>query len=47
MLASVACTTICEIANAERAIRLRPKRICKLPAPTVIAHVTFHPKRID
>jgi hypothetical protein len=40
MPAGIACTTTGEIANAARATRLTPNRICRMPAHTVIAHVT-------
>ena len=43
--ASMACTTTGEIASAALATRLRPSRICTSPAATVIAQVTFQPKR--
>lgn len=41
--ASIACTTTGAIASAARAIRLSPNTICRIPAPTVIRQVTFHP----
>ena len=43
MPASIACTTIGEIASAARPTRLRPNRICRMPAQTVIAQVTIQP----
>ena len=41
--ASIACTTIGEIASAARPARLSPNRICRTPAPTVMAQVTAQP----
>ena len=43
MPASIACTTMGEIASAARPARVRPKTICSRPAHTVIAHVTAQP----
>ena len=43
MPASMACTTIGEIASAARPIRLSPKQICSTPAQTVMAQVTAQP----
>jgi hypothetical protein len=43
MPASMAWTTIGAIANAARAMRLRPRRIWSTPAAAVIAHVAFQP----
>lgn len=43
MPASMACTTTGEMASAARATRLRPNRICRMPAPTVMAQVTAQP----
>ena len=43
MPASMACTTIGEMASAARPSLLRPNTICSNPAHTVIAHVTAQP----
>ena len=43
MPASIACTTIGEMASATRPTLLNPKMICSAPAHTVIAHVTAQP----
>lgn len=43
MPASIACTTIGEIASAARPSLVTPKMICSRPAQTVIAQVTAQP----